>query len=212
MTENKHGFAPKQEIKIGGIAFTIIQTAESWVKCIASECVGYGAFDAKNRNDFAASDIRAFLNGEFLQKLIEAGAPEAMFEYFNVDLTADDGLKDYGGDRVRVGLITCDEYRLLRGNIPELPDTWWWTATPDSPINSFVRGVDSDGSLSSGCAYYGDYGVRPLCNLKSEILVSYLNGENAEEQKKRAEAVDMMKHIAAAWDIDAEEVFGRADE
>lgn len=32
MTENKHGFAPKQEIKIGGIAFTIIQTAESWVK------------------------------------------------------------------------------------------------------------------------------------------------------------------------------------
>ena len=36
--------------------------------------------------------------------------------------------------------------------------------------------------------------------------------ENTEEQKKRAEAVDMMKHIAAAWDIDAEEVFGRADE
>ena len=61
-------------------------------------------------------------------------------------------------------------------------------------------------------AYDGLIGVRPLCNLKSEILVSYLNGENAEEQKKRAEAVDMMKHIAAAWDIDAEEVFGRADE
>ena len=40
MTENKHGFAPKQEITIGGIAFTIIQTAESWVKCIASDCIG----------------------------------------------------------------------------------------------------------------------------------------------------------------------------
>ena len=47
---------------------------------------------------------------------------------------------------------------------------------------------------------------------KSEILVSYLNGENTAQQKQRAEAVDMMKHIAAAWDIDAEEVFGRADE
>ena len=59
MTENKHGFMPKQEITIGGIgriAFTIIQTTENWVKCIASECIGYGAFDAKNRNDFAASD------------------------------------------------------------------------------------------------------------------------------------------------------------
>ena len=66
--------------------------------------------------------------------------------------------------------------------------------------------------MTYSCACSGNYGVRPLCNLKSEILVSYLNGENAEEQKKRAEAVDMMKHIAAAWDIDAEEVFGRADE
>lgn len=204
MTENKHGFAPKQEITIGGIAFTIIQTAESWVKCIASECIGNGAFDAQNRNDFAASDIRAFLNGEFLQKLIGAGAPEEMFEHFNIDLTADDGLKDYGGDRVRVGLITCDEYRLLRGNIPELPDAWWWTATPDSPKNSYVRYVNSDGALYSSNAYYGIWGVRPLCVLKSEILKSYLDGD----MKKRAEAVDMMKHIAAAWDVQPEEVFG----
>ena len=204
MTENKHGFAPKQEITIGGIAFTIIQTAESWVKCIASECIGNGAFDAQNRNDFATSDIRAFLNGEFLQKLIGAGAPEEMFEHFNIDLTADDGLKDYGGDRVRVGLITCDEYRLLRGNIPELPDAWWWTATPDSPKNSYVRYVYSGGTLSYRSAYSGNRGVRPLCVLKSEILKSYLDGD----MKKRAEAVDMMKHIAAAWDVQPEEVFG----
>lgn len=205
MTENKHGFAQKQEVKIGGIAFTIIQTAESWVKCIASECIGYGAFDAKSRNDFAASDVREFLNGEFLQKLIGAGAPEEMFEYFNVDLTADDGLKDYGGDRVRVGLITCDEYRLIRGNIPELPDTWWWTATPDSPKNSFVRRVNSDGTLFGNNAWNGNIGVRPLCVLKSEILKSYLGGDT----KKRAEAVDMMKHIVAAWNIKPEEVFGK---
>lgn len=135
-----------------------------------------------------------------------------MFEYFNIDLTADDGLKNYGGDRVRIGLITCEEYRLFRDNIPPLPDTWWWTATPDSPINPFVRNVFSVGSLNSDYAFLGSYGVRPLCNLKSEILVSYLNGEQAEQQKQRAEAVDMMKHIDAAWDIDAEEVFGRADE
>ena len=100
----------------------------------------------------------------------------------------------------------------MRGNIPALPDRWWWTATPDSPINSYVRYVYSDGTLNGNSADSGGGGVRPLCNLKSEILVSYLNGENAEEQKKRAKAVDMMKHIAAAWDIDAEEVFGRADE
>ena len=206
MTENKHGFMPTEKIEIGGINFTIIQTAESWVKCIASECIGNGAFDTKNRNDFAASDIREFLNGEFLQKLIGAGAPEAMFEHFNVDLTADDGLKDYGGDRVRVGLITCDEYRLLRGNIPELPDTWW-TATSDSTKNSFVRNVYSDGTLNSNNASFGDRSVRPLCVLKSEILKSYLDGDT----KKRAEAVDMMKHIAAAWNIKPEEVFEKGE-
>lgn len=208
MKENKHGFEPKQEFTMGGIAWTVIQTGADWVKCIASDCVEERAFDEGNKNDFAASSLRAYLNGEFLRRLIKTGAPEEMFEYFNIDLTADDGLKNYGGDRVRIGLITCEEYRLLRSNIPALPDRWWWTATPDSPINSFVRYVYSDGSLYRSSAYYGIYGVRPLCNLKSEILVSYLNGENAEEQKKRAEAVDMMKHIAAAWDIDAEEVSG----
>ena len=212
MKENKHGFEPKQEFTMGGIAWTVIQTGADWVKCIASDCVEERAFDEGNKNDFAASSLRAYLNGEFLRRLIKAGAPEEMFEYFNIDLTADDGLKSYGGDRVRIGLITCEEYRLLRGNIPAPPDRWWWTATPDSPINSYVRFVSSDGSLHFYNAYYGGLGVRPLCNLKSEILVSYLNGENAAQQKQRAEAVDMMKHIAAAWDIDAEEVFGRADE
>ena len=212
MKENKHGFEPKQEFTMGGIAWTVIQTGADWVKCIASDCVEERAFDEGNKNDFAASSLRAYLNGEFLRRLIKAGAPEEMFEYFNIDLTADDGLKNYGGDRVRIGLITCEEYRLLRGNIPALPDRWWWTATPDSPINSFVRFVYSGGSLYFDSAYYGGGGVRPLCNLKSEILVSYLNGESAAQQKQRAEAVDMMKHIAAAWDIDAEEVFGRADE
>jgi len=205
MTANKHGIEVKTQFTLGGIAWTVIQTAESWVKCIASECVEDRAFDEKNSNDFAASSLRHYLNGEFLQKLIEAGAPEEVFEYFNIDLTADDGLKKYGGDRVRIGLITCEEYRLFRDNIPALPDRWWWTATPDSPVNNFVRYVYTDGTLSIYNAYVGSFGVRPLCTLKSEILVSYLSGEG----KKRASAIDMMKHIAAAWNVKPEEVFGK---
>lgn len=212
MKGNKHGFKPKQEFIMGGIAWTVIQMGAGWVKCIASDCVEKGAFDEENENDFVVSSLRAYLNGEFLRRLIAAGAPEEMFKYFNIDLTADDGLKNYGGDRVRIGLITCEEYRLLRGNIPTLSNRWWWTATADSPINPFVRGVDSYGVLRCNWAYFGSGGVRPLCVLKSEILKSYLNGEYAEKQKKRAEVVDMMKHISAAWDINAEEVFERTDE
>ena len=183
MDENKHGFEPKQEFTMGGIAWTVIQTGADWVKCITSECVAEGAFDEGNKNDFAASSLRTYLNGEFLRRLIKAGAPEEMFEYFNIDLTADDGLKNYGGDRVRIGLITCEEYRLLRSNIPALPDRWWWTATPDSPINSFVRRVYSDGSLSDSSAYSGYVGVRPICKLKSELLTSYLKQGNPKKTR-----------------------------
>lgn len=177
-TANKHGFEPKQEFTMGGIAWTVIQMDEEWVKCIASECVEDRVFDENNRNDFAASDLRAYLNGEFLTRLIKAGAPEEMFVEFEIDLIAEDGLWNYGSDCARVGLITCDEYRSLRQNIPPLTNKWWWTATADSPVNSFVRHAHSDGTLGSDCANSGGwYGVRPLCILKSEILASLLNGE-----------------------------------
>lgn len=183
MDENKYGFEPKQEFTMGGIAWTVIQTGADWIKCITSDCVEKRAFDTAGKNNFAVSSLRAYLNGEFLHRLNQAGAPEEMFEYFNIDLTADDGLKNYGGDRVRIGLITCEEYRLLRGNIPTLQGRWWWTATPDSPINSFVRSVYSDGSLNYYYAYNGNFDVRPICSLKSEILVSYLGNKMCKKQE-----------------------------
>lgn len=49
---------------------------------------------------------------------------------------------------------------------------YWWLRTPDSSNAYSVRSVDSRGSLSSDGAYSGNNGVRPLCNLKSSILVS----------------------------------------
>lgn len=48
-----------------------------------------------------------------------------------------------------------DGTRVLRGNIPALPDTWWWTATPDSPKNPYVRYVNSDGALDNSSAGVG---------------------------------------------------------
>lgn len=200
MSENKHGFKPKQEFTMGGIAWTIIQTGEDWVKCITSDCVENRAFDTGNKNNFAVSSLRTYLNGEFLRRLIQAGASEEMFEYFDIDLTSDDGLKDYGSDRVRIGLITCEEYRLLRSNIPALSGHLWWTATAESPINSYVRHVYSSGYLGSYHAYIGTPRVRPICKLKSEILVSYLNGETAKKQVhlKKTRLMDFLQKYPTA--------------
>lgn len=49
---------------------------------------------------------------------------------------------------------------------------YWWLRTPSSSNAYFVRFVYSDGTLHGDSAYFGTWGVRPLCNLKSEILVS----------------------------------------
>lgn len=49
---------------------------------------------------------------------------------------------------------------------------YWWLRTPISSGASSVRFVYSDGTLIDSSAYGGGGGVRPLCNLKSSILVS----------------------------------------
>ena len=47
----------------------------------------------------------------------------------------------------------------------------WWLRTPNSSNAHYVRLVSSDGSLNHGYAYYGYYGVRPLCNISGNALV-----------------------------------------
>lgn len=49
---------------------------------------------------------------------------------------------------------------------------YWWLRTPNSSNAHHVRNVNSDGTLLSSVAWSGLWGVRPLCNLKSSILVS----------------------------------------
>lgn len=49
---------------------------------------------------------------------------------------------------------------------------YWWLRTPDFSYAYLVRRVRTDGALNYSHAYNGNFGVRPLCNLKSSILVS----------------------------------------
>lgn len=140
------------------------------------------AFDEKNRNDLGVSTLLAYLNGEFLERLEDAFGEGAVAEQF-IDLTSNDGLKDYGNVKAKVGLLTEEEYRQHRDILPPLGDEgWWWLATPYSTERagypSLVRYVYSDGTLYGGSdAYDGTYGVRPALYLKSDISVS-LDGDD----------------------------------
>ena len=49
---------------------------------------------------------------------------------------------------------------------------YWWLRTPSSSSSRFVRSVFSGGTLFFNDARGGNGGVRPLCNLSSDILVS----------------------------------------
>ncbi len=140
----------------------------------------YMPFDEENKNDFAASSVRAFLNRDFMEELAAAGADKEAFLPLALDLTSDDGLKDYGIDRVTIGIYTDQIYREFRNIIPPASD-WHWTATPFSTARNgyehLVRLVYSSGALNNYNAHYGHWGVRPLCVLKSDILVSFKEGE-----------------------------------
>lgn len=68
------------------------------------------AFDEKNRNDLGVSTLLAYLNGEFLERLEDAFGEGAVAEQF-IDLTSNDGLKDYGNVKAKVGLLTEEERR-----------------------------------------------------------------------------------------------------
>ena len=134
------------------------------------------AFDEKNRNDLGVSTLLAYLNGEFLERLEDAFGEGAVAEQF-IDLTSNDGLKDYGNVKTKVGLLTEEEYRQHRDILPPLGDEgWWWLATPYSTERagypSLVRLVYSDGALSYSGACRGVVGVRPALYLKSDISVS----------------------------------------
>lgn len=160
----------------GGVEWVVLEHRPGGALCIAADVVEQRAFDEDDKNDFAASSLRAYLNEDFLKKLVEGGADKAAFLPIVLDLTSDDGLPDYGSDTVQIGLITCAMYRHFRKLIPNASD-WWWTCTPFSTAGNgysfYVRSVVTSGALNYGSAYIGYWGVRPLCYLKSDISISF---------------------------------------
>ena len=73
-------------------------------------------------------------------------------------------------------LAYCTQACIDKSNYPSDPATtaawYWWLRTPYSGYSYNVRYVNSSGALNSYLAFNGLRGVRPLCNLKSDILVS----------------------------------------
>lgn len=175
MTKTNIKIAPSSVINYGGLDCIVLDVEQDKILVLAKESIGNMPFDEGNSNNFPKGTLCKYLNGEFIKKLKANGADTSALIPTTIDLTSDDGLKDYGETTQKIFLLTCDMYRKYRSVIPNLDD-WWWLATAYSTeSNGYAhnaRGVDSDGSLNYYSAYSGNNGVRPAFYLKSSILES----------------------------------------
>lgn len=125
-------------------------------------------------NNFAESELRKKLNIEYLNEWVDSGADRASFVLMQVDLTANDGLKDYRTCECFLAPRTCDQHRKYRYLIPNPKRNWEWTATAYSTKENghpdIAYQVAASGSLYSDVVYNA-YGVRPLFKLNPESLV-----------------------------------------
>lgn len=162
-------------IKYGGVEWVVLERNAHLksVLVVAKDCLFEAEFDDNNENNWAKSSLRKTLNDFSATVLHPAirGIKKSDLVEFERDLTTDDGMTDYGVCKDYISLYTCDEYRRYRKLIPNC-GKWHWTITGDSIVYSCgVRGVYSDGALDYISACSGTWGVRPLCNLKSDTLV-----------------------------------------
>lgn len=175
MTKTNIKIAPSSVISYGGLDCIVLDVEQDKILVLAKESIGNMPFDEGNSNNFPKGTLCKYLNGEFIKTLKANGADTSALIPTTIDLTSDDGLKDYGETTQKIFLLTCDMYRKYRSIIPNLDD-WWWLATAYSTeSNGYAndaRYVYSAGSLDYGSAYYGSRGVRPAFYLKSSILES----------------------------------------
>ncbi len=58
------------------------------------------------------------------------------------------------------------------GSLSASQPWYWWLRTPYAGNSRYVRFVDTDGTLNSNSAYFGNRGLRPALNLPSDLLIS----------------------------------------
>lgn len=175
MTKANIKIAPSSVINYGGLDCIVLDVEQDRILVLAKESIGNMPFDEGNSNNFPKGTLCKYLNGESIKKLKANGADTSALIPTTIDLTSDDGLKDYGKTTQKIFLLTCDMYRKYRSVIPNLDD-WWWLATAYSTESNGYAGlarlVYSDGSLGYSLACGGNGGVRPAFYLKSSILES----------------------------------------
>lgn len=198
-----------KDFEIWGHAYTVLDGDDNGVFVLEADAVREMPFREENveadsaPNNFWDSSVRAYLEGDYLEELVEAGAElDRDILEMELDLKCTLGQREYGIARVHAGLLTLEQYGKYYDIIPKI-DTPYWLATPwktpsRSPYTdyaSFVWYVYSSGDYSYW--YCSDtYGVRPALTLSPSLLVSVECEEEEKVESKWHEYLEYLIHWA----------------
>lgn len=155
-----------EQFEYNGIEFTALGEEQGGVLAIVSELLLQRMpFDESRKNDWRTSSLRKHLNGEYLEQFNRGDLLP-----FVSDLTADDGMKDYGTAEDYVFLLSCDLYRKYRESVPRFKSRWStltpWTCTTGS---SLMRAVSSNGTMDTSFSSIISC-VAPACLFNHKIF------------------------------------------
>ena len=126
--------------KVGYLEFVVLEHFSNITAVILKDFWKKASFDSDS-NDYRSSDIRKDLNNDFHNQLSEIVGKENIIKHA-VDLTSDDGRKEYEICMDYVSLLTCDLYRKYVNILDKYnPRQWWWLATPYSTLKDCAMAI-----------------------------------------------------------------------
>lgn len=132
---------------------------DTTIKVARNTVTDGGGYDTLTRKVFLPSLAELFNQAE--NSIMEG----SLLQYFQANTNA-----------IRIAKISnyCAEDNSNKGSssVTAGSNHYYWMRTPNSSYSYIVRYVFSDGSMHTTRAHDGGNGVRPLCNLNSEIPVS----------------------------------------
>ena len=166
--------APGDIVKVGKHEFIVLEHREEGTALILKGLLQDDQ-EFGDSNNYAGSNVETICN-DFADELAEIVGEDNVILH-EVDLTSDDGLKDYGKIQRRASSLTADMYRKFVEILDKFnPEQWWWLATPHSTKRhgnvNWVKCVSPSGCIHYYVFNYYNVGVRPFCILKSTIFVS----------------------------------------
>lgn len=198
-----------KNFEVWGHKYTVLDNEGKGVFVLEADAVCEMPFREENvesesaPNNFWDSSVRAYLEGDYLEELVEAGAElDRDILEMELDLKCTLGQHEYGTARVHAGLLTLEQYGKYYDIIPRI-DTPYWLATPwktpsRSPYtynSNYALRVNTFGSwYYNYCSY--SYGVRPALTLSPSLLVSVECDEEEEAENKWHKYLEYLIHWA----------------